>query len=127
MLETLKSISLPREITAKLTPDTQDVLSRYPGVLENLVAHYDREPLPANTDIDSFEIFCNEIQCYAEVDGQTTLAIQAVDSPQIDVIEIAINGELALIKVGMQIILNRIDLIASTSNSFRNKLLRLPA
>ncbi|HEY9828003.1 MAG TPA: hypothetical protein V6D19_21405 [Stenomitos sp.] len=127
MSTAVEELTLPDAIATKLSPDNQAILLRHPGAIENLTQFIDSPPFPGNTLIDTFELFADEIPVYAEVDGEVTLAVEAPEGDiQVEICEMAINGELAMVKVGDQIVLNRIDEIAKHSMNFKQKLSSLP-
>ncbi|MCG9891951.1 MAG: hypothetical protein MH252_12840 [Thermosynechococcaceae cyanobacterium MS004] len=110
---------------AHLDANTQEILSRYPNAAEKLAESINLPPIPGDTLINTFEYFADEIPVHAEVDGIATLVVEAPDNVSYEIIELAINGQLALVKVGNRVVLNRIDLIAKHSQDFRNKLQNL--
>lgn len=116
--------NLPAPLT-HLDATTQEILSRYPNAAEKLAESIHLPPIPGETLINTFEYFADEIPVHAEVDGVITLLVEEPDNFSYEVAEMAINGELALVKVGDRVVLNRIDLIAKHSQDFRNKLANL--
>ncbi|NJR53019.1 MAG: hypothetical protein HC780_29150 [Leptolyngbyaceae cyanobacterium CSU_1_3] len=107
---------------AHLDATTQEILSRYPNAAQKLAESINLPPIPGDTLINTFEYFADEIPVHAEVDGVITLAIEEPEDFTYEVLENAINGELAIVKVGGTVVLNRINLIAKHSQDFRNKL-----
>jgi hypothetical protein len=108
-----------------LDATTQEILSRFPNAAEKLAKSINLPQLPGNTLINTFEYFADEIPVHAEVDGVITLLVEEPENFSYEIAEMAINGELALVKVADKIILNRADLIAKHSRDFRNKLANL--
>ena len=124
MATAIMTYNLPAALS-HLDATTQEILSRYPNAAEKLAESIHLPPLPGDTLINTFEYFADEIPVHAEVDGVITLLVEAPDNFCYEVAEMAINGELALVKVGDRVVLNRIDLIAKHSQDFRNKLANL--
>ncbi len=124
MATLIMTYNLPAAL-AHLDANTQEILSRYPNAAEKLAESINLPPIPGDTLINTFEYFADEIPVHAEVDGVATLVVEAPDNVSVEIIELAINGQLALVKVGNRVVLNRIDLIAKHSQDFRNKLQNL--
>ena len=124
MATAIMAYNLPAAL-AHLDPKIQEILSRFPNAAEKLAEQIHLPPIPGDTLINTFEYFADEIPVHAEVDGVITLLVEAPDNFSYEIAEMAINGELALMKVGDKVVLNRIDLIAKHSQDFRNKLANL--
>lgn len=110
---------------AHLDPKIQEILSRYPNAAEKLAESIHLPPIPGDTLINTFEYFADEVPVHAEVDGVITLLVEEPENFSYEIAEMAINGELAFVKVADWVVLNRIDLIAKHSQDFRNKLTNL--
>lgn len=79
---------------------------------EALIEWIDQPPIPADTLTKTYQIYACGIMVYSEIDGVVTLDVKYTGeykSPE--VIEMAINGELAMVKVGDEPVLDRTQLI----------------
>lgn len=96
----------------RLKPETLEILAKYPMCEEQLITWIDQPPIPADTLIRTYQMYACGIMVYSEIDGQVTLDVQYEgDYKSPEVIEMAINGELAMVKVGDEPVLDRTQLI----------------
>jgi hypothetical protein len=95
-----------------MTQKAYERLANFPTLAEDLALAISEPPFPSNYQPKVIEVFFDEFPVYTWENGETVFILLVPKDSNPEAVEIAIDGELALVILGTEVILNRLDNLA---------------
>ncbi len=96
----------------QMTQNAYERLANFPTLGEDLALAISKPPFPGNYQPKVIEVFFDEFPVYTWENGETVFSLLVPKDSNPEAVEIAIDGELALVILGTEVILNRLDNLA---------------
>ncbi len=97
----------------QMTQEAYERLANFPTLAEDLALAISKPPFPGHYQPKVIEVFFDEFPVYTWENGETVFSLLVPKNSNPEAVEIAIDGELALVILGTEVILNRLDILAT--------------